>query len=209
LPLQKVAKLLINEANARMIDFYEILEISPNASQEVIREVYKILLHRYNAGHDTEDRSEVQKLHQLNLAHDVLSDPDKRRLYDEEFGKAKTFQDEIARQHHSPVRTVESQAFDGQVNSDEDMALFKDKTGASNKTSILSRLKWNKWGWSVSILAVVAVLVSMVQPDPDKATRGQLAVQSHAEKKELKANVEKTATENQRQDSVENKETAK
>ena len=188
-----------------MIDYYEILEISPNASQEIIKEVYGILLHRYNVEHDNEDRSEVQKLDQIHLAYDVLSDPDKRRIYDEEFGKAKRFQNEIARQHPTPRRTTENQVSDGHTNSNEAMALFKDKAGVSNKASMLSRLKWNKWGWSVSILAVAAVLISMVQPDPDKAERGQLAVQSHAEKKELKAEVETTATENKHPDSVENK----
>jgi DnaJ domain len=188
-----------------MIDYYEILEINPNASQEVIRDVYKILLHRYNLEHDAEDRSEVHKLHQLNLAYDVLSDPDKRQIYDEEFGKAKRLQNEITRQRHSP----ESQVYGNQANSNECMALLKENAGASNKASILSWLKWNKWGWSVSILAVVVVLISMVQPDPDKALRGQMAVQSHAEKKELKTEVEKTAAENKHPDSVENKVTAK
>ena len=135
----------------------------------------------------------------------MLSDPDKRRIYDEEFGKAKRFQNEIARQHPTPRRTTENQVSDGHTNSNEAMALFKDKAGVSNKASMLSRLKWNKWGWSVSILAVAAVLISMVQPDPEKAERGQLAVQSHAEKKELKAEVETSATENKHPDSVENK----
>jgi hypothetical protein len=73
----------------------------------------------------------------------------------------------------------------------------------------LSRLKWNKWGWSISILVVAAILISMVQPDPDKALRGQMAVQSRADKKELKIKVEKTAAENKHPDSVENKATAK
>jgi curved DNA-binding protein CbpA len=31
-----------------MIDYYEILEVNPKASQEVIRAVYKILMHRYD-----------------------------------------------------------------------------------------------------------------------------------------------------------------
>lgn len=192
-----------------MIDYYEILEISPNASQKIIKEVYGILLHRYNVEHDTEDRSEVQKLDQIHLAYDVLSDPDKRLLYDEEFGKAKKLHNEMIRQHPSLGVIVESQANDDQANSDEVMALCKVKDRNKNRASILSRLKWNKWGWSISILAVAAILISMVQPDPDKAVRGQLAVQSRADKKELKTKVEKTASENNPLDSVENKEPAK
>ena len=192
-----------------MIDYYEILEISPNASQEVIRETYKILLHRYNIEHDTEDRSEVHKLHQLNLAYEVLSDSEKRQIYDEELGKAKRFQNEAAQQHHSPVQTVESKASDTQANFNECMALLKAKPETSNKASILSRLKWNRWGWSVSILAVAAILISMVRPDPDKALRGQLAVQSHAEKKEPKTEDKNKAADNKHPNTVENKTTAK
>ena len=207
--LQKLANLLIHEDNAHMIDYYEILEISPNASQEVIREVYKILLHRYNVEHDTEDRSEVQKLDQIHLAYDVLSDPDKRLLYDEEFGKAKKLHNEMIRQHPSLGVIVESQVNDDQANSDEVMALCKVKDRNKNRASVLSRLKWNKWGWFVSILAVAAILISMVQPDPDKALRGQMAVQSHAEKKEPKTEVENTAVDNKHPDTVENKTTEK
>jgi curved DNA-binding protein CbpA len=173
-----------------MIDYYEILEVSQKASPEVIREVYKILLHRYNLEHESEDQTEAQKLHNLNLAYDVLSDPDKRGAYDHELNKARSALNEFARTHSSDGLATENVAKFSQVNSNQ----------VSNSSSILSRLKWNKWGWIVSILAVVIILISMVQPDPEKATRGQLAVKSEAEREkiELEAELKKTETDQQK-----------
>ncbi len=190
-----------------MINYYEVLEISKNASHDVIRAAYQALLHRYNLEHDSEDQTEAQKLNYLHLAYDVLSDPDKRRTYNEEYGRNPSFQHEITLQHKSSEHAEKNVDVNNQTNSNEVMVLFKNKAKVSSSSPILSRLKWNKWGWSVSILAVAAVLISMVQPDTDKALRGQLAVQSQAKKKNKKTEVEKTAAENQHTDSVENKVT--
>jgi hypothetical protein len=70
----------------------------------------------------------------------------------------------------------------------------------SNSPAILSQLKWNKWGWIVSILAVIIVLISMVQPDPEQALRGQLAVKSEAEREkiELEAELKKAEADQQK-----------
>lgn len=180
-----------------MIDYYEILEVSPNASPEVIREVYKFLLHRYNLAHDSEDQSEAQKLHFFHLAYDVLSDPDKRQIYDEELNKIRSIHHEYARQPDSFELAAENEAQNSEADTHRIMNPTKKKVEISNQTSILSRLKWNRWGWAVSILAVVVILISMVQPDPEKALQGQLALQSHVEKKELEDGLQKNSEDSQ------------
>jgi curved DNA-binding protein CbpA len=184
-----------------MIDYYEILEVSPNAGLEVIRAAYNALLHHYNLEHDSEDQTEVQKLDSLNLAYEVLSDPDRREIYDHELNKVRNALSESLAD--KPDELVgENVNYFSQTHSDQS----KEKiSSASGKSSVLSRLKWNKWGWSVSILVVVAVLISMVQPDPDKALRGQAAVKSHLERKEVGAELKKTDVENQQTDPAENK----
>jgi curved DNA-binding protein CbpA len=181
-----------------MIDYYEILEVSRKASPEVIRAVYKVLLHRYNVEHESEDQSEVQKSHNLNLAYDVLSAPDKREAYDHELNKARNALNEFARTHNPDELMTENVPKFSQVNSNQ----------VSNSSSILSRLKWNKWGWIASILVVVIVLISMVQPDPEQALRGQLAVKSEAEREkiELEAELKKTEADKQKTNPAENKE---
>lgn len=66
--------------------YYEILQVSPNASQEVIEATWKVLMQKYHpdaqSGLSPEARHE--KSVRLNEAHDVLSDPRKREAYDRE-----------------------------------------------------------------------------------------------------------------------------
>jgi curved DNA-binding protein CbpA len=185
-----------------MIDYYEILEVSKKASLEVIREAHKVLLHQYYLLHDAEDQSQVQTLENLNLAYEVLSDPDKREAYDHELNKARSVLNESARASSPNGLMNENSAQFSQANSNGDKAKV---SAVSAKASILSRLKWNKWGWSVSILIVVAVLISMVQPDPEKALRGHEAVQEHVVKKEIESEVKQTEADKQLSDAVENK----
>ncbi|MEQ1739273.1 MAG: DnaJ domain-containing protein [Methyloglobulus sp.] len=180
-----------------MTNYYEILEVSQKASPEVIRGVYKILLHRYNVEHESENQTEAQKLHYLNLAYDVLSDPDKRETYDHDLNKAINALNEFAQTHNPDELATETVTKLNKANSNQ---VFK-------SPSILSRLKWNKWGWITSILVVVIVLISMVQPNPEQALRGQLAVKSQAEREkiELEAELKKTEVDQQNTDPVENK----
>lgn len=62
---------------------YEILEVSPHASASVVKAAYRCLAQcnhpDKNAGADIAS----QRLAQINHAYSVLSDPDKRRRYDQ------------------------------------------------------------------------------------------------------------------------------
>ncbi len=56
------------------------------------------------------------------------------------------------------------------------------KSNFSNNTSKFARSYWNRWGWILSIIAVVILLFSMVRPEPEKVKRGQLAVKLEVDK---------------------------
>ncbi|WP_277998826.1 DnaJ domain-containing protein [Moorella sulfitireducens] len=60
------------------INYYEVLQVSPNASQEVIEAAYKRLAKMYHP--DTGGDEEKMKI--INEAYEVLSDPDLRFQYD-------------------------------------------------------------------------------------------------------------------------------
>jgi len=62
------------------IDYYEFLQISPNAESETIQRVYRYLASRYHPDNPT--TGDPEKFVRLNQAYDVLSDPEKRRDYD-------------------------------------------------------------------------------------------------------------------------------
>lgn len=153
-----------------MIDYYEIMEVSPNASLEVIKAAYHILLARYDIDDYTHPKEIEHKVTAVKLAFDVLSDPEKRNEYDRNLNKLKQ---QSVQKRLEPNKT-------GRYDTGND------STVAEDDTSLLARLKWKKWGWSVSILAVAAVLISMVQPDPERAQRGQLAAKREAGRDQAK-----------------------
>lgn len=63
--------------------YYEILEVQPTASPEVIRMAYKALIRKYHPdvySGDAAIANEMTKL--INEAYEVLSDPQKKEMYD-------------------------------------------------------------------------------------------------------------------------------
>lgn len=64
-------------------NYYEILEISQNASQEIIEKVYKILVKKYHPDlQENNSRIESEeKIKKINEAYDILSNPEKREKY--------------------------------------------------------------------------------------------------------------------------------
>ena len=66
-----------------MIDYYEILEVHPKASQEIIKKAYLTLAKKYHPDTTTFDKSFAeQKIKQINEAYRVLSNEQLRSEYD-------------------------------------------------------------------------------------------------------------------------------
>lgn len=65
---------------ADFIDYYELLQISPNAEVETIQRVYRLLAARYHP--DNPETADISKFVLLNEAHRLLSEPQLRRDYD-------------------------------------------------------------------------------------------------------------------------------
>jgi DnaJ-class molecular chaperone len=62
--------------------YYEVLGVEPSASQEEIKKAYKALAFKFHPDRNSGDSEAEQKFKDVNQAHQVLSDPDKRRQYD-------------------------------------------------------------------------------------------------------------------------------
>ncbi len=63
-----------------MKNYYDILEVSPNASEEVVKMAYKALVKKYHP--DVMGEAGNNKIKEINEAYEVLINPEKRRRYD-------------------------------------------------------------------------------------------------------------------------------
>src|SRR5262245_40252401 len=61
-------------------DYYELLQISPNADGETIHRVYRILAQRYHP--DNADTSDPELFQRLTKAYRVLGEAEQRAAYD-------------------------------------------------------------------------------------------------------------------------------
>src|SRR6201992_4462726 len=68
------------------IDYYKILGVNKNATQEEIRSAYRKLARKYHPDLNPDDKEANKKFQQINEANEVLSDPEKRKNYDQ-YGK--------------------------------------------------------------------------------------------------------------------------
>lgn len=68
------------------IDYYNVLGIEKNATQEDIKTAYRKLARKYHPDLNPNDKESHKKFQQVNEANEVLSDPEKRKKYDQ-YGK--------------------------------------------------------------------------------------------------------------------------
>ena len=67
-------------------DYYRILGVSSSASQDEIKKAYRSLALKYHPDKTKGDKSAEDKFKEINEANEVLSDPEKRKKYDQ-FGQ--------------------------------------------------------------------------------------------------------------------------
>src|SRR5580658_6618950 len=64
-------------------DYYEILGVKKSASAEEIRKAFRKLARKYHPDVNPGDKTAEEKFKTLSEANDVLSDPKKRKIYDQ------------------------------------------------------------------------------------------------------------------------------
>lgn len=64
------------------IDYYKILGVDKNATQDEIKKAYRKLARKHHPDLNPNDPNAIHKFQEINEANEVLSDPEKREKYD-------------------------------------------------------------------------------------------------------------------------------
>lgn len=63
-------------------NLYEVIGVSPNASQEEIKKQFRKLAREYHPDLNPNNKEKEDRFKEINQAYEILSDPDKRKRYD-------------------------------------------------------------------------------------------------------------------------------
>lgn len=64
-------------------DYYKVLGVDKNATKEEITQAFRKLARKYHPDVNPENKAAEEKFKEINEAHEVLSDPEKRKKYDQ------------------------------------------------------------------------------------------------------------------------------
>jgi len=77
-------------------DYYQILGVSRNASEKEIKQAYRRLARKHHPDLNPGDKSAEAKFKEINAAYEVLSNPEKRKKYDQ-FGEQWEYAEQFAK----------------------------------------------------------------------------------------------------------------
>ena len=99
------------------IDYYEILGTKKTATEEEIKNAYRKLARKLHPDLNPNDKDANKKFQQLNEANEVLSDPVKRKKYDQ-YGKDWQYSDQYEQARQSGRRNGRQGSADGSEGDD-------------------------------------------------------------------------------------------
>lgn len=90
------------------IDYYNVLGVPKNASEEDIKKAYRKLARKHHPDLNPNDVEANKRFQQINEAHEILSDPEKRKKYDQ-YGKDWQYAEQIEEMRRQQGRPGEGQ----------------------------------------------------------------------------------------------------
>lgn len=108
------------------IDYYKVLGVERNASQDDIKKAYRKMARKYHPDLNKDDPNAKDKFQEINEANEVLSDPEKRKKYNE-YGEHWKHADEFKAEREAYQRAQQSggqSAYWYSVNGDDFMGGF-------------------------------------------------------------------------------------
>lgn len=124
------------------IDYYKILGLDKNATQDDIKKAYRKLARKHHPDLNPNDKEANKKFQQINEANEVLSDPEKRKKYDqygENWQHAEEFEKAKQSRQNSSGRGYESfgqgEGFSGDFSSGDFSDFFTSMFGGASSGS--------------------------------------------------------------------------
>lgn len=116
------------------IDYYNILGISKNATKDEIKKAYRKLARKYHPDLHPNDEEAKKKFQQINEANEVLSDPEKRKKFDQ-YGKDWKHADEFekAKQQRGQRQYAGEQQYSGEFNESNFSDFFESMFGGAQR----------------------------------------------------------------------------
>ena len=123
------------------IDYYKILELDKSATTDQVKKAYRKLARKYHPDLNPDNKEANKMFQQINEAHEVLSDPEKRKKYDQ-YGKdwqhAEQFEQQRSRQQYS---SGGGQHFEGDFGDSDFSSFFESMFGHQESHSRHRRFK--------------------------------------------------------------------
>lgn len=133
------------------MNYYEILEISKNASDEVIKNAYRALVKKYHPDKNGNSLITEERMSKINEAYETLIDKEKRAIYD----------NELLFQEQEEKRLEEEKLYSNIINNKsfneyEDLEVEENKKSLKEKFEALDEKGKKK---AIGISAVIAFFV--------------------------------------------------
>jgi curved DNA-binding protein len=113
------------------VDYYQILGLTKSATEKDIKAAYRKMARKYHPDVNPDNKEAQKKFQEINEANEVLSDPDKRKKYDQ-YGKdwkhAEQFQNS-GRSQRGQQQSWGQQDFGGTFNDDDYSDFFSSMFG--------------------------------------------------------------------------------
>ena len=112
------------------VDYYKLLGLDKTATSKDIKSAYRKLARKYHPDLNPKDKNAKKKFQEINEANEVLSDPEKRKKYDQ-YGKDWQHSEQFEKQQQYQQQSANSRktAYSGSQSGDDFSDFFESMFG--------------------------------------------------------------------------------